>query len=93
MSRFVSQTVTTNYLKEYLKVITRGETCYLETEEVGTPSCDGKTSPGQVWWVTAVIVLRKLKQEGTDFKASMDYIARPHFKPINQPTNQPNLNT
>lgn len=36
--------------------------------------------------MTAVLVLRKLKQEGTDFEASMDYIARPHFKPINQPT-------
>lgn len=90
MSRFVSQTVTTNYLKKKknLKMIIRGETCYLETEEEGTPSNDGKTSPGQVWWVTAVLILWRLKQEGIDFKGSMEYIARPHFKPTNQPTNQ-----
>lgn len=67
-------------------MIIRGETCYLETEEEGTPSNDGKTSPGQVWWVTTVLILWRLKQEGIDFKGSMEYIARPHFKPTNQAT-------
>lgn len=48
-----------------------------------------KTSLGQVWWVTAILILWKLKQEGRDFKASRGDIARPHLKTTNQPTSPP----
>lgn len=48
-------------------------------------------SLGQLGWVTAILILWRLKQEGRDLKASLGYIARPPIS--SQPTNQPIPNT